>query len=224
MMMPAGPGVSMDDALRDVQRALRRARDLKKKRANRRDAETGLSKECFDTALCIGLLADYDMRAGAAWLESSHRGSGWRPDGVDIDDMLQRLRNTFLESDIDALDALRDPEQTSLSKSAFACAARVAEEYKLGLWVREKNLVERPCARRASSPSSKGGWRPSHRQCSCEACLRQRTSRAATGPSAGDALKGESSGRSARRSPSPPPRSVRRIGGVLPRPCLAPVL
>ena len=51
------------------------------------------------------------------------------------------LRWLKVRSGIDALDAFRDPEQTSLSQSAFACAARVAEEYKLGLWVREKDLV-----------------------------------------------------------------------------------
>ena len=161
----------MDDALRDVQRALRRARDLKKKRDKRRDLETGLTKQCFDTALCIGLLADYDMRAGAAWLESPHRGSCWRQDDVEADDMLQRLRKTFLESDIDALDALRDPDQTSLPQSAFACAARVAEEYKLGLWVREKNLVGASVRTSRLIAEFQKISRPCHRQCSCEACL-----------------------------------------------------
>ena len=58
-----------------------------------------------------------------------------------MDDVLARLRNMFLEFDLDALDALRDPEQTSLTPSAFACAARVAEEYRLGLWVRAQNLA-----------------------------------------------------------------------------------
>ena len=58
-----------------------------------------------------------------------------------MDDILQRLRNIFLESDLDALDDLRDPERTRLTPSAFACAARVAEEYRLGLWVRAQNLA-----------------------------------------------------------------------------------
>ena len=78
----------MNDALREVQRALRRAKDKKRKRDERRGAETEFSKRCFDTALCIGLLAEYDMRAGAAWLESSHRGRGWRQGDVEIDDVL----------------------------------------------------------------------------------------------------------------------------------------
>ena len=56
----------MTDDLREVQRAIRRARDKKRKRAQRTDDDTGVTKTCLDTALCIGLLADYDMRAGAA--------------------------------------------------------------------------------------------------------------------------------------------------------------
>ena len=58
-----------------------------------------------------------------------------------MDDILQRLRNMFLESDLDALGALRDPERKRLTPYAFACAARVAEEYGLGIWVRAQNLV-----------------------------------------------------------------------------------
>ena len=139
----------MADDLHEVRRALRRAEDRKKKQAKRRDEDSGLTRQCFHTALCIGLLADYDMRAGAAWLESDHRGRGWRQDDVEVDDVLIRLRNTFLESDLDALDDLRDPERTPLPSSAFACAARFAEEYKLGRWVRAQNLagasVRTPC-------------------------------------------------------------------------------
>ena len=133
--------VSMDGGLRDVQLALRRARDAKRKRAERTDDETGVSKQCFCTALCIGLLADYDMRAGVAWLECSHRRGHSCKDDVQMDIVLQRLRNIFLEADLDALDALRDPERTSLPPSAFACAARFAQEYRLGMWVRERNLA-----------------------------------------------------------------------------------
>ena len=55
--------------------------------------------------------------------------------------MLQHLRNTFLESGIGALDALRDPERTSLPQSAFANAARFVEESRLGMWAREQNLA-----------------------------------------------------------------------------------
>ena len=44
------------------------------------------------------------------------------------------------EADLFCLDALRDPSRTALSASAFATAARVAEEYKLGGWVRAINL------------------------------------------------------------------------------------
>ena len=35
---------------------------------------------------------------------------------------------------------MRDPTRTSLSAAAFATAARAAEEYKLGGWVRAQNL------------------------------------------------------------------------------------
>ena len=63
----------MADDLHEVRRALRRAEDRKKKQAKRRDEDSGLTWQRFHTALCIGLLADYDMRAAAAWLESPHR-------------------------------------------------------------------------------------------------------------------------------------------------------
>ena len=46
----------------------------------------------------------------------------------------------FTEADLEFLDELRDPSRTSLSAAAFATAARAAEEYKLGSWVRANNL------------------------------------------------------------------------------------
>ena len=46
----------------------------------------------------------------------------------------------FTEADLEFLDELRDPTRTSLSAAAFATAARAAEEYKLGGWVRAQNL------------------------------------------------------------------------------------
>ena len=127
--------------LNDVALALRRARDRKRKRAPRNDDSTGLTRQCLDTALCIGLLADYDMRAAAAWLESPQRRGLACKESLTGDDVLQRLRSMFLDSELEALDALRDPERTRLSPSAFACASRVAKEYKLGLWVRSQNLA-----------------------------------------------------------------------------------
>ena len=42
---------------------------------------------------------------------------------------------------MDFLDGLRDSEKSSLTPSAFATAVRVAEEYKLGMWVRQRNLA-----------------------------------------------------------------------------------
>ena len=97
--------------------------------------------QCLNIAFCIGLIADCDMRAGAAWLESAQRRGHARNEGLNTDDVLGQLRNMFRDSELDELDALRDPERTSLSASAFACAARIAQEYKLGLWVRSQNLA-----------------------------------------------------------------------------------
>ena len=97
--------------------------------------------QCLKTALCIGLVADCDMRAGAAWLESPQRRGHARNEELNMDDVLARLRNMFREYELDELESLRDPERTSLSASAFACAARIAQEYKLGLWVRSQNLA-----------------------------------------------------------------------------------
>ena len=84
------------------------------------------------------------MRAAAAWLGSPHRRCHACKEGTSIEDILERLRNIFLEADLDDLDTLRDHEGTWLAASAFACAARVAEEYRLGLWVREQNLAGTP--------------------------------------------------------------------------------
>lgn len=133
--------LAMADDLRGVRDDLRRARDRQRKRALRNDDATGLTKTCLDTALCIGLLADCDLRAGAAWLESPQRRGLPLKNDTSMDDVLESLRSRFLESDLDELDALRDPEHTPLTPSQFACAARVAEEYKLGLWVRARNLA-----------------------------------------------------------------------------------
>ncbi len=109
-------------------------------RAARTDERTGLSHVCLHTAVCIGLLASCDMRAGVVWLESANRrGNAWRED-LSSEDVLLRLQVFFTEADLEFLDALRDPSRTSLSASAFATAARVAEEYKLGGWVRASNL------------------------------------------------------------------------------------
>ena len=55
-----------------------------------------------------------------------------------------RWRSIFREADLDALDALREPERTWLSPAAFRHAAHVAEQCRLGLWVREKNLAGTP--------------------------------------------------------------------------------
>ena len=49
---------------------------------------------------------------------------------------LASVAAVFREADLEFLDAIRDPSRTSLSASAFATAARVAEEYKMGGWVR----------------------------------------------------------------------------------------
>ena len=106
----------------------------------RTDDRTGLSHVCLHTAVCIGLLASCDMRAGVVWLESANRrGKAWRED-LSSAEVLQRLQHFFMEADLDFLDELRDPTRTSLSAAAFATAARAAEEYKLGGWVRAQNL------------------------------------------------------------------------------------
>ena len=104
------------------------------------DDDAGLSHVCLHTAVCIGLLASCDMRAGVVWLESANRrGNAWRED-LSSADVLLRLQFFFTEADLQFLDELRDPSRTSLSAAAFATAARAAEEYKLGSWVRAVNL------------------------------------------------------------------------------------
>ena len=121
-------------------RALFLARNKRNMRVARTDELTGLSHVCLHTAVCIGLLASCDMRAGVVWLESANRrGKAWRED-LSSAEVLQRLQHFFMEADLDFLDELRDPTRTSLSAAAFATAARAAEEYKLGGWVRAQNL------------------------------------------------------------------------------------
>ena len=121
-------------------RALFLARNKRNMRVARTDDRTGLSHVCLHTAVCIGLLASCDMRAGVVWLESANRsGKAWRED-LSSADVLLRLQHVFTEADLEFLDELRDPTRTSLSAAAFATAARAAEEYKLGGWVRAQNL------------------------------------------------------------------------------------
>ena len=105
------------------------------------DEGTGLTVGVWRTALCIGLLCDYDMRAGAAWLESTDRRRRPLARGVEKADVLERMRELFREADVDSLFALQDKDLTSLSPCQYRTAVRRAREYKLGLWVREQNLV-----------------------------------------------------------------------------------
>ena len=86
-------------------------------------------------------MADCDMRAGAAWLESKQRHGRPLQGCTSGDDLLERLRDVFREAGLDWLDSLRDVNRTSLSGAAFSDAARVAEEYKLGLWMRRQNVA-----------------------------------------------------------------------------------
>ena len=121
-------------------RALFLARNKRNMRVARTDERTGLSHVCLHTAVCIGLLASCDMRAGVVWLESANRrGKAWRED-LSSTDVLLRLQMFFREADLEFLDELRDPSRTSLSAATFATAARAAEEYKLSDWVRTRNL------------------------------------------------------------------------------------
>ena len=131
----------MADHLAAVRLQLQRLRDRQKKYAKRSDECTGLSLHCLHVAVCIGLMADCDMRAGAAWLESKQRRGRPLQGCTSGDDLLERLRDVFREADLDWLDSLRDEHRTSLAAAAFSDAARVAEEYKLGLWVRRQNLA-----------------------------------------------------------------------------------
>ena len=93
------------------------------------------------TAVCIGLLCTYGMRAGAAWLESRDRRRRPLACGVEKGDVLERLRDLFRETDFDVLFALQDKDHTNLSPAQYRTAVRMAREYKFGLWVREHNLV-----------------------------------------------------------------------------------
>jgi hypothetical protein len=121
-------------------RALFLARNKRNMRVARTDELTGLSHVCLHTAVCIGLLASCDMRAGVVWLESANRrGKALRED-LSSTDVLLRLQMFFREADLEFLDELRDPSRTSLSAATFATAARAAEEYKLSDWVRTRNL------------------------------------------------------------------------------------
>ena len=73
-------------------RALFLARNKRNMRVARTDERTGLSHVCLHTAVCIGLLASCDMRAGVVWLESANRrGKAWRED-LSSADILLRLQ------------------------------------------------------------------------------------------------------------------------------------
>ena len=170
-------------------RAMRRARNNRNMRVARTDDRTGLSHVCLHTAVCIGLLASCDMRAGVVWLESANRrGKAWRED-LSSAEVLQRLQHFFMEADLDFLDELRDPTRTSLSAAAFATAARAAEEYKLGGWCGRRIWMEPRSALRDSLSSTKGASRNSRHLCLCAVRLGLLTALGATGLFAGVGIR-----------------------------------
>ena len=131
----------MDDPLERCRRDLRRLNQRKRKQMVTTDEGTGLTLGLWRTALCIGLLCDYDMRAGAAWLEATDRRRRPLAGGVEKGDVLERMREFFREADFDSLFALQDKDLTDLKPGQYRTAVQRAREYKLGLWVREQNLV-----------------------------------------------------------------------------------
>ena len=130
----------MNENLRAVRADIERLRNLKRKREERRALGTHMTQNTWGTAVCIGLLADYDFRASACWLNCKHRRGQALPNDSDWDTLLTELRDYFVEADVDFLHRLEDAAATPLSKSMYKTAVKFAAEYKLGLWVRSVNL------------------------------------------------------------------------------------
>ena len=82
-----------------LRRDLRRLNQRKRKFMFTTDERTGLTVVALLTAVCIGLLCNYDMRAGAAWLESRDRRRRPFAWGVEKGDSQERLRDLFRETD-----------------------------------------------------------------------------------------------------------------------------
>ena len=130
----------MDDDLASLRVELRRLRDRKRKRALREAPDASVTKSTWHTALCIGLLADYDFRASVCWLSTKIRRGVALPEHTDLDALLEKLREYFITADPDFLTALQDRDLTPLTQSQYCTAAKFATDYNLGKWVRTQNI------------------------------------------------------------------------------------
>ena len=136
--------------MRAVRAEIERLRNLKRKREDRMAPGTSMTKTTWDTAVCIGLLADYDFKASVCWLKCKHRRGHTLPQDTDWDALLTQLRDYFTQADVDYLHALQDASTTPLSQCMYRMALKFAAEYKLGQWVRSVNVEKGASVRTAA--------------------------------------------------------------------------
>ena len=97
----------MNEDLAAVRAEIRRSRDVKRKREERHRT-LNMTKTTWDTAVCIGLLADFDFRASVAWLKCKQRRGQALPADSDWEALLAALREYFVEADMEHLHALQE--------------------------------------------------------------------------------------------------------------------
>ena len=98
---------------------IERLRNVQRKRVAREAPGTPVTKNTWDTAVCIGLLADYDFRASVCWLKCKRRRGVALPKYTSWEELLAQVRDYFLEADVERLHALQDAATTPLTKSMY---------------------------------------------------------------------------------------------------------
>ena len=135
--------------VRAVRAEIERLRNVKRRREERRAPVANITKNTWETAVCIGLLADYGFRASVCWLKCKRRRGHALPNDADWEGMLAQLREYVVEADVDHVNALQGAGPTPLSQCMYKTAVQFAAEYKLGLWVRSVNLEKGSSVRTA---------------------------------------------------------------------------
>ena len=133
------PSVPPDCDLTAKTLELRNAKQALRMRSSRRNASTGLTEWTLHTAMCIAMSFQYDFTPAVQWL-ASRRRRGMQLCGDELECvLLSGLEEYFLQCDVDTLVTWDDPATTPLPPTVLKTATRFVAEYKLGIWVADRN-------------------------------------------------------------------------------------
>jgi hypothetical protein len=130
----------MPGALADVQAALRREQDKRKKDQKRHWRGTLLSIFSLETALCVAALKGFDFTLGVDFL---YRNRKWRrPRATEEErvEVREQLESFFLSKSVDWLACLTLGTATPLRSSQLRHAMQYVKDRNLQAWLRERNV------------------------------------------------------------------------------------